>query len=164
VDLGAFRDERVELLYGRLVRTSPQGNEHVYSVRKLAERLIIALQGRAVVQVQAPFAAADDSEPEPDIAVVPSGDYLQEHPAVAFLVIEVSKTSLADDRAKARLYASRVPQYWIVNLVDGLVEVHRDPSGDRYERVDSHGRGQQLRVPSFDDVVVTVDDVLPPKR
>lgn len=165
VELGAFRDEKLELLYGRLVRTSPQGHEHVYSVRRLAERLIIALQGRAVVQVQMPFAAAGDSEPEPDIAVVPAGDYLEAHPAEAFVIIEVSKTSLADDRDKARLYAaSRVHEYWIVNLVDGLVEVHRDPAASGYARVSSHARGEQLRVPGFGDVLLQVNDVLPPRR
>ena len=59
--------------------------------------------------------------------------YGNHHPAPAdlALVIEVSDSSLADDRGfKKGIYAEAgIAVYWIVNLVDNQVEVYTDPSG-----------------------------------
>jgi Uma2 family endonuclease len=166
VELGAFRDEKLELVYGRLVEMSPHGREHSYSLTKLSGLLIPALQGRATVRTQLPFIAVDESEPEPDVAVLPPGDYLEAHPSCAFLLIEVADSSLAYDRfTKGPLYASSgVPVYWIVNLVDMVIEVYRDPVGGTYSTVTRHERGDALPVPSFEEVVVAVADVLPRSR
>jgi Uma2 family endonuclease len=91
VDLGVFgKDERVELLYGTLVSMSPQKPPHAWVLSWLPERLIGALQGRAMVRVQLPLALSEDSEPEPDIAVVPSANYREAHPSRAHLVVEVA--------------------------------------------------------------------------
>src|SRR5580658_5885768 len=65
---GALDDARVELLYGRLISMLPQGEPHTYSVSQLMTLLVRALGDRARVRVQAPFAAPDASEPEPDVA------------------------------------------------------------------------------------------------
>ncbi|MBX3191389.1 MAG: Uma2 family endonuclease [Labilithrix sp.] len=74
VSLGLFEDdERIELLYGVLVRMPPQDPAHSVVVQILTNRLVLALASRATVRAQLPFAASDDSEPEPDIAVVPNG-------------------------------------------------------------------------------------------
>jgi Uma2 family endonuclease len=165
-ELGAFRDEKVELVYGRIIRMSPIGGPHRYGVSRLNELLVRALEGRARVEIQMSFAASDDSEPEPDVAVVPLGDYLEAPPSVAFLLIEVAQSSLADDRGwKATLYAAcGVPEYWIVNLVDDVIEVYREPGAEGYARVTRHGREEELRVPGFEDVVVHVCEVLPPRK
>src|SRR6185312_3665427 len=97
VELGMFHGEKVELLHGRLVRMSPQGEAHVFSVTMLNEILMPALRGRAKLRVQAPFGASDISEPEPDIAIVAPGQYLDGHPTAAHLLIEVADSSLLDD-------------------------------------------------------------------
>src|SRR5262245_37067935 len=70
VELGLFQDERVELLRGVLVKMSPQLAPHASTVQKLTQLLVIRLQGRFTLRVQSPLALSDDSEPEPDIAVV----------------------------------------------------------------------------------------------
>src|SRR5450631_1217800 len=88
VALGAFQDERIELLDGALVAMSPIGAPHSSAVQKLTRLLVLALVGCAEVRPQLPFAALEFSEPEPDLAVVPLGDYDTEHPAQAHLVIE----------------------------------------------------------------------------
>jgi Uma2 family endonuclease len=165
VGLGMLRGESVELLYGRLVRMSPQGEPHVFSVTRLNKLLVRALGDRAEVRVQAPFGASDVSEPEPDIAIVPPGDYLKEHPSRAHLLIEVADSSLQDDRRiKGPLYAGAgVPEYWIVDVAGGVVEVHRDPRGDGYASVTRHARGATLAVPGFEDVLVPVSDIVPPR-
>jgi len=164
VGLGMLRGENVELLYGRLVRMSPQGEPHVFSVTRLNKLLVRALGDRAEVRVQAPFGASDVSEPEPDLAIVPPGSYLDGHPSRALLLIEVSDSSLQDDRRiKGPLYAAAgVPEYWIVDLVGGVVEVHRDPRGDGYASVTRHARGATLAVPGFEDILVPVGEIVPP--
>ena len=94
VQLGAFKDERIELLEGALVAMSPIGTAHCSSVRKLNELLVLALHGRATVSCQLPFAALEFSEPEPDFAILPLSDYDADHPSEAYLIIEVSESSL----------------------------------------------------------------------
>jgi Uma2 family endonuclease len=162
---GALDDARVELLYGRVVSMSPQGGPHSYGVTELARALIPAVGNKGRVRIQMPLAASDSSEPEPDVAIVPPGDYLDDHPTTAWLVIEVADSSLDRDRAKAKVYAAaRVAEYWIVNLVEGVFEVYAEPSGDGYARVTRHGRGATLRVTQFADLEIAVSDVLPPER
>ena len=83
------------------------------------------------IRTQKPLALGADSEPEPDATVVrgTARDYVRSHPASAALVVEISATTLAFDRGrKAALYAKAgIPESWIVNLVDQVLEVHRDP-------------------------------------
>jgi Uma2 family endonuclease len=163
VDLGMFSDERIELLHGMMVQMSPQGPLHAYPLRKLIQILAVALGQRAMTQVQSPFAASDDSEPEPDLAVVPVGDYRREHPSSAHLVVEVAESSLRKDRlVKAPLYASsRVTEYWIILVDEGVVEVYRDARDGRYSRMETHGKGVNIAIVAFPDVLVRTDDFLP---
>jgi Uma2 family endonuclease len=163
VGLGAFEGERVELLYGTIVEMSPHGPPHDAAIEELTEALVTALSGRARVRVQSAFAASDGSEPEPDIAVVPPGDYHRAHPTEAWLVIEVAdETSLNKDRGiKAQLYAeSGVPEYWIVNVLDRLVEVHTDIVGGAYTRITPHRVGDTVSPQRFPDVKIPVARVL----
>jgi Uma2 family endonuclease len=161
---GALEDARVELLYGRIVSKSPIGGAHRYSVRHLARILVVALTDRANVEVQSSFAAPDESEPEPDLLVVPPGDYLDAPPSRAWLIVEVADSSLTRDRAKARLYAAAgVTEYWIVNLPEAVVDVHREPRAEGYASVERRGRGDVVRLVSFADIEVRLAEVLPPE-
>ena len=74
VELGLFQDERVELIRGVLVKMSPQYAPHASTVQKLNQLLMARLQGRFTLRIQSPLALSEDSEPEPDVAVVPLGD------------------------------------------------------------------------------------------
>ena len=162
IELGLFDDERVELLRGVLVKMSPQRAPHASTVQKLTQLLIAWSQGKLSVRSQLPLALSDDTEPEPDVAVVPSGDYEVEHPRTALLIIEVSDTTLKKDRAKAAMYASAgVGEYWIVNLAARTVEVHVSPDGDRYGEVRTLRAGDTLRPPALPDLAVAVTDILP---
>lgn len=132
---GAFADERLELLDGVLVRMSPQRAAHAAAVEVLARLFQQALPDTSVarVRVQLPFALSKTSEPEPDVAIVVPGNYRQDHPATALLLVEVADTSLERDRQKAQLYAEAgVPEYWIVNVTDELIEVQTNPSAKGY--------------------------------
>jgi Uma2 family endonuclease len=162
---GVFDDAHVELLYGRIVSMSPIGGPHRYSVSRLGKILVLALGDRARIDVQSSFAAPDESEPEPDVLVLPPGDYLDAPASEAWLIVEVSESSLVRDREKASLYAAAaVPEYWIVNLVENVIEVHRQPGAGGYGTMTRHHRGETLRLVRFTDVEVAVADVLPPVR
>jgi Uma2 family endonuclease len=162
VELGTFDDERVELLSGVLVQMSPQGAEHSSVVSELATLLIVALGSRAKVRTHSPLALSEESEPEPDIAVVLPADYTRELPTTALLVIEVADSSLRKDRQlKAALYAAAgVAEYWIVNLAERVVEVQRAPKDRGYENVTRHDPDQNLRVAAFADVELAVSQFL----
>lgn len=161
VRVGAFAEERVELLYGVIVPRAPQDPEHSQPIRSLVPLLTIALHRRAVVQSQLPFAATDGSEPEPDVAVVPFGDYSQAHPDRAFLIVEVANSSHKTDRLKADVYATaQVPEYWIVDVPGRAIEVRTEPMNGTYSTLRTYRPGQTIALAIFPDVTVTVDSVL----
>src|SRR6059036_3770855 len=132
VEAGVFGpDDRVELLDGLLVAREPQGARHA-TVVALARAVLEKAFGRSYhVREEKPIALDEQSEPEPDIVVVPGRprDYLDAHPSRPVLVVEVAESSLALDRLrKGGLYArAGVTDYWVVNLLDEVLEVYREP-------------------------------------
>ena len=162
VELGLFQDERVELIRGVLVTMSPQLAPHASTVQRLNQLLMTRLQGRFTLRIQSPLALSDDTEPEPDVAVVALGDYDAEHPSTALLIIEVSDTTLNKDRGKAAVYASAgIGEYWIVNIGARTVEVYSSPDGDRYAEVRTLRAGETLRPAELVDVAIAVTEILP---
>jgi Uma2 family endonuclease len=134
VQLGVFEGEAIELVGGQLVVAEPQGAHHASAITAADYAVRAALPPGWIVRVQLPLSLDEDSEPEPDLAVV-SGrwqDYRHSHPARAALVVEVAESSLDVDRHhKGGLYArAGIPDYWIVNLADRVLEVYRDPAPD----------------------------------
>jgi Uma2 family endonuclease len=157
--------DRVELIRGEIVEMSPIGRRHYAFVNNLTQLLITRLAGRAIVAVQGPIALADDTEPEPDLAVI-------RHRAVpykereafaddAVLLIEVAETSLAYDRStKLRLYAEAgIPEYWVVDCVAESVEIHRTPDTGRYRDVSRVGPGGTVSLQAFPDVTLTLAEI-----
>jgi len=168
VDAGVFADERVELLRGVLVTMSPQGEPHVWISSELAEQLVLQLErlglrDRFQVRSHGSFAATEDSEPEPDIAVVPRRPFGGPLADRALLLIEVSDSSLQKDRRiKTSIYAEAgVPEYWIVDVDGGAVEVHTDPNGSQYRTMVRLGRGDVLRPVELPGVAIEIAAILP---
>jgi Uma2 family endonuclease len=162
IELGLFDNERVELIQGVLVKMSPQHAPHASTVQKLNQLLMARLQGRFTLRIQSPLALSDDSEPEPDVAVVALGDYEIEHPTTALLIIEVSDSSLKTDRTKAAIYASAaIGEYWIVNLGARSIEVYSSPDGDRYTEARTLRLGDTLRPAALPDIAIAVAEILP---
>lgn len=134
--LGFFQNQRVELIAGKIIKMAPQLDVHAAAVG-LAQRAIERVFPIAAfwVRPQLPMQIDRWSGPEPDISVVAGSprDYIGTgHPRTALLILEVSDTTLRLDRGrKAALYAKAgVQDYWIVNLADRQVEVHRKPITD----------------------------------
>jgi len=134
VDLGAFEGDPVELIGGQLIVAEPKGSAHATAVDMAWDALSSAVPAGWIVRGQNPVALDDESAPEPDIAVVRGSraDYRHTHPVRPALIIEVAESSLAFDRVeKGSLYArAGIVDYWIVNLVDRVLEVYRDPSAN----------------------------------
>ncbi|MBI2203793.1 MAG: Uma2 family endonuclease [Candidatus Rokubacteria bacterium] len=130
VELGMFQpDDRLELVDGLLVLRERQTPPYATTVAVAREAIRKAFGPGWLTRAHGPVALDDDSEPEPDITVVAGAprDYLDAHPARPVLIVEVALTTLALDREyKSSLYArAGIPDYWIVNLVDHVLEVRR---------------------------------------
>lgn len=173
IEKGAFGPEdRIELLGGALVVREPQGSPHAMGIRMAEEALRRAFATGWDVRVQLPVALDEESEPEPDVSVVPGSfrDYPRDHPGRAVLVVEIADSSLALDRTlKGSLYGrARVADYWIVNLVDRVLEVHRDPAPDpaahpgwRYATVTTLRAGDTVVPLAAPDSPILVADLIP---
>jgi Uma2 family endonuclease len=125
-------DEHVQLVDGMLVAMTPQGRAHARVIQRLTRLLVRSVGDDVEVLPQLPLTLPGDSEPEPDLAIVRAEDAQsgEQHPRTALLVVEVAGESLRFDRGpKAALYArAGIPEYWIVNLAESTVEVHREPN------------------------------------
>jgi Uma2 family endonuclease len=173
IELGFFQPgEPIELLGGELVVAEPQGAAHYTATWKTAKALETAFGPGWMVRTQGPIGLDEESEPEPDVAVVLGGpqDYRSEHPSRSVLTVEVAESSLGSDRQrKGSLYArAGLADYWVLNLEERVLEVYREPVPDpsalfgwRYARrqvLDASARVTPLAAPSAS---LLVADLLP---
>jgi Uma2 family endonuclease len=170
-ELGWFDGQRVELIDGEVVEMAAQKDGHAMSLRLADHAARKAFTGDYVFCVQMPLNVAGASEPEPDLAVVRATlRSLKKHPTTAVLIVEISDTTLAYDRGrKASLYASRgIRDYWIVNLIDRVVEVRRKasadpdaPFGHSYSETTIYRPGESISPLGARRAKVRVADLLP---
>lgn len=171
VELGVFDRDPVELIGGHLIVAEPQNSPHATAVGAADDALRAALPPGFIVRTQMPIALDDESAPEPDLAVVPGrrADYQRSHPTRATLVVEVADSSLRLDREeKGSLYArARIAEYWIVNLIDRVLEIYRDPAPDlaaphgwRYRAVAALAPGAVIAPAELPAAQIRVADLL----
>jgi Uma2 family endonuclease len=172
IETGFFRPgDPIELIGGQLIVAEPQGSGHFAAIRAVEEALRVAFGVGWDVRGQGPVALDEESEPEPDVAVVPGTfrDYVAAHPSRPVLVVEVSESSLALDRHhKGSLYArAGLDDYWIVNLVDRVLEVYRNPGRDpaasfgwQYRSVEALARGASVSPIALAGAHIRVADLL----
>jgi Uma2 family endonuclease len=159
-------DSRVELIDGEIVDMSPIGRRHAVRVSYVTRWFTQTLADSAFVWAQNPVRIGGRSEPEPDVTLLrPRSDFYRDKDPSAedvLLVIEVADSSVEyDRRVKAPLYARHgVPEYWLVNLVEGHVAVYRDPTPDGYASVGILRSGEDLHPLAFPGLVVPVDEIL----
>jgi len=173
ITLGVLHeDEPIELIAGELRVCEPQDSSHMVAVGLATDAMRAAFGAGWAIRVQGPVTLDDESEPEPDVAVVRGmqRDYLTAHPARPALVLEVADSSLMTDREqKGSLYArAGLADYWIVNLVERVLEVYRVPEIDaaapfgwRYARRDVFDAAQAVSPAAAPAASIRVADLLP---
>lgn len=162
---GFFPPEaRVELVDGIVYDMAPQNSPHTTALHLCLQFLTRAFPD-CYVRVQSPLALDDDSEPEPDLAVVEGTiqDYADGHPTTAVLVVEVADSSLAHDvETKIPLYArSGIPEAWLVNLKAKTLEVYREPGTDAYRSRQIFRKGDAASPLACSEAQVVVADLFP---
>jgi len=158
--------DRIELIDGEMIDMAPIGGPHAWAVTRLATQLIRILGDRNIVWVQSPVVLSDRSQPQPDLCVLRDRDegYGKALPSAGdvLLLVEVADTTLSFDRGKKLdLYAKqRIPEYWIVNLMDKRLELYRKPGPAGYAVELALEAGQDAALVLLPDVVVRVSEVL----
>ena len=159
-------DDRVELINGEILEMTPIGSRHAACVIELTEILGEQLHRRAAVSVQNPIQLGEHSQPQPDVVLLRrrTDRYAPALPTAAdiLLVIEVADSSLEYDRTvKLPLYAQAgIPEVWIVNLAENVIEAHTQPEHGAYRHAQRAGHGETLTPTTLPDLRVAVDAVL----
>ncbi|MBE7494382.1 MAG: Uma2 family endonuclease [Verrucomicrobiaceae bacterium] len=152
--------ERAELIRGVIVEKMSKSILHTKLTDALIEYLRAVIKGPCWIRQEAPLTLTD-SEPEPDISIVPGrrADYA-EHPATALLVVEVAITTLHEDREMADVYAEAgVAEFWLLNGAEKCIEVYRDPVDGHYQTQLRVAEGGVLECGSLPGVSVNVTDL-----
>jgi Uma2 family endonuclease len=159
-------DDRVELIDGDIRLMSPSGPQHAAVVSKIVKYLTAQLGDRAIVSPQNPVRLSDYSEPQPDVAVLLYRDdfYAQAHPGASdiLILIEVSDSTLAYDRGEKipRYAAAGVPEVWIVDLAQQMVEQYTAPSRGQYTRVSRLFPGDTITSPTLPGLSLAVGAIV----
>ena len=169
VAAGVLDDERVELIDGYVVRKMSKTPENSWSTRKIFNLVTGSLPPGWTWRLGQPIRIPEYNEPEPDIAVVRGNDDYYKHrapePADVALLVEVSES--APDREhgeKLSAYGQAgIPIYWIVNLVDGQVEVYAEPipAGYRSRQVFNPGQDVPVVIDGHEVGRIPIADILP---
>jgi Uma2 family endonuclease len=162
--------ERVELILGQIFTMAAKGTRHTVSTTRLITELPMLLHRLAIVRCQEPITLPNNSEPEPDIAIVKlrSDDYVNSHPSPVdiILVIEVADSTIKFDREiKAPLYAAAgISEYWIVNLIDDRLEIYRQPEGNLYTSIEIITPPRSISLPQFPEILLNIGDFFPAQK
>lgn len=172
LEVGILQEgERVELLRGDLVQKLTIGDLHRACVIRLTRMLTTRLFDHAAVQIQNPVVVLNDSEPEPDVALLAineasTGGLRHAYPADVFALIEVADSSRQrDTHYKRALYAEAgIREYWVVDLIDRVVRVHRNPdrAARRYRTAAIANPGERVPFEAFPDEPFSIDEILGP--
>ncbi len=166
---GAFSArDRFHLINGFLVDKMTQNDPHCTADELCGAALAKIIPLGWCVRSGKPIRLPPDSKPEPDRSVVRGTirDYARRSPGPedVGLVVEISDSSLREDRKLAQVYAaSGIPVYWIVNLVERKVEVYTEPGPAGYASRVDHGAGQDVPVILDGALIgrIAVGDILP---
>jgi len=161
--------ERFHLINGFLVAKMTQNDLHATADELCGDALGRTIPAgwhvRAAKPIRIPSQA---SKPEPDRCVARGSirDYLQRSPEPSdiALVVEISDSSLSEDRKQAAIYAAGgIPVYWIVNLVDRQLEVYADPSPSGYRSRQDYHAGESIPISIGGNQLspIVLNDILP---
>ncbi|MBD2385227.1 Uma2 family endonuclease [Cylindrospermum sp. FACHB-282] len=172
-ELGFFgENDRVELIKGEIIQMAAKGKPHSVCNTRLYRELFKIVAEKATLRGQEPIIISDNSEPEPDLAIVPNhpDDYLANDPSPAdiLVLIEIADSSLKyDQEVKLPLYAEAdISDYWIFNLLNNCLECYSEPYQDSqakfgYRRKLIFLPNEFVNLPSFPDLFLDLSKVFP---
>ncbi len=166
IELGMLKDyEKAEIIEGELIQKMPIGDKHASIVDVLNRFFIKNVSDDVRVRIQNPIRLTDYDEPEPDIVLADLTKYdgkRHPRPPEILLIVEVSDSTLKYDRdTKLSLYAeAEIPEVWIVNLKNDIIEVHQKPSSGIYQLAQIFKRGDVLKSESLSNLELEVDKIL----
>ena len=153
--------QRAELIRGVIVEKMSKSSLHVFLNQQLFNCFTAAGLKDYVIRKEDPL-TLKDSEPEPDISIVPGtlADYRHQHPQTAHLVVEVAVSSEASDREMVRAYAEAgIPECWLVLAKSQTVEQYTNLDGGNYANCLVVERGQKLKSTAFPSVEIDLDSL-----
>jgi Uma2 family endonuclease len=167
IDSGVLASEPVELLRGEIVIMAPEREPHAYYNTEAADYLRNLLRGKAKIREAKPVTLPNNSEPEPDIAIVqPLGkEYLEHHPYPEniLLIIEFSQATLSKDLAEKKdIYAEAgIIEYWVVDIKNSKLKIFRDLADGTYRSEQTLTSGAVFPV-TFPDTSIEVEQLINP--
>ena len=165
IDAGILCDRNVELLKGEIVEMSPEGKPHAYCSDEAGEYLSKLLGERAKVRHAKPITLPNNSEPEPDLAIVQrlGREYREHHPYPEniFWLIEYANSSLEKDlESKSKIYAeASIKEYWVVNLKKMHLVVFRNPLDGNYATKFTRTTGI-IKPLAFPNLAVAIEQII----
>ena len=163
IETGLLANRRVELLNGLIIEMPPEGPDHADMSTNMLEQLIVAAKGRYRVRPSKPITIPNNnSEPEPDIAIVKAKSYQKSHPLPEdiYLIIEFSNSSLAKDTQEKRLIyaAALIQDYWVINLRSRELIIYRQPAKGDYQTQQKLTTGN-ISPLAFQDVMINLQTI-----
>lgn len=162
-DMGVFEGRRAMLIHGVILEQGPMNPPHAITLGLVEEALRTALGSGWWLRQQSPLVLGLDTDPEPDLAVVPGRprDYAG-HPTTANLVVEVADTSLSfDTNEKRLLYAQAgIADYWVVDINGRKLLIYRIPQAGDYASHETFGPGDHVTPLAAPTATVKVADLL----
>ncbi len=144
---------------------SPIGTKHAACVNRLVNLLIQLLGKRIILASQNPVTLNNNSEPQPDVALLKPRDdfYATAHPKPQdiFLLIEVADSTIIYDREeKIPLYAqANIIEVWLVDINEQIVEVYQQPTVTGYQHIQKFTSGQTLSIQAFPEVNISITEI-----
>lgn len=166
IELGMLKDyEKAEIIDGELIQKMTIGDKHAAVVNNLNRLFVRNVSDDILVSVQNPLRLSDFDEPEPDFVLADLTKYdgkRHPRPAETLLVVEVSDSTLKYDRdTKLSLYAeAEIPEVWIVNLKNDIVEVHQKPSVGIYQLASIYKLGDAIKSTVLPNLEIEVNKIL----
>jgi Uma2 family endonuclease len=164
IESGVLAERRVELLEGEIIEMSPEGPMHSSTNYSVAEYFRNLLRDRATIREAHPI-TLDNSEPEPDIAIVhsPYTNYFTRHPYPqdVYWLVEISNRTLKSDLERKSITYARngIPEYWVIDLVNKQLVVHTQPVNNFYFQIQTLTAGT-ITPQAFPDLAIALDKLL----
>lgn len=166
-EAGIFgEDDRIEFVYGELVRMSAAGGRHSSVLTMILDAYVEVRPSGFQLSVQSPMRIAGRASFLPDLVIMRaarSRNWVPKEEEVVVL-FEVSESSLNYDRnTKLPAYASaNIPESWICDLVHDRLECHTEPRDGAYQQVAVAERGERIASTMIPSLIFDVDTILGP--